>query len=174
MRDRDPLPLDDAIRTTSQLTEVLDYLHSNGVYHRDLKPENTLVGQDGRLRVVDFGIALVEGAKRVTWRALTDVMGTPDYMGPEQIQGKRGDARTDIYALGTILYEMLTCVVPFPGDSPLAALNQHLVGAPIPPRAVTPSIPVGVEAVIMKAIRRDPDKSSNVAADAGILVSFTH
>ena len=165
LHDHGRLPLDRTLDIAEQLAQALDYLHSNGVCHRDLKPENILIGSDGRVRIVDFGIALLEGARRVTWRSLTDVMGTPDYMAPEQIQGKRGDARTDIYALGTIIYEMLTGTVPFQGDNPLAAMNQHLVGVPVPPREVLPSIPVGVELAILKAIRRDPDQRYQYAHD---------
>ncbi len=165
LHDHGRLPLERTVDIAEQLGKALDYLHSNGVFHRDLKPENILIGSGGELRIVDFGIALLEGARRVTWRSLTDVIGTPDYMAPEQIQGKRGDARTDIYAFGTIVYEMLTGAVPFQGDTPIVALNQHLVGVPVPPRTVVPSIPEGVEAVILKAIRRNPDERYQYASE---------
>jgi serine/threonine-protein kinase len=153
-----PLSLNEALSIADQLSEVVDYLHSNGVYHRDLKPENIIIGSDGKIHIIDFGTALLEGTRRVTWRFGSDTFGTPDYMAPEQIQGKRGDARTDVYALGTILYEMLTGTVPFPGDNALSVMNQHLTANPIPPRKFQSSIPPGIEAIILKSIRRNPDE----------------
>src|SRR5581483_12489557 len=94
------------------------------------KPENLIRSPDGVLHIIDFGIALLEGARRVTWRFVNDAMGTPAYMAPEQIQGKRGDARTDLYALGVMLYEMLKGRPPYgrPGEDPLQIMQQHLSG----------------------------------------------
>src|SRR5208283_3672797 len=94
--------------------------------------------------ILDFGSALLEGSRRVTWRWASNAFGTPDYMAPEQIQGKRGDVRTDVYALGMIVYEMLTGTLPFEGDNALAVMNQHLTGVPVSPRRHEPSIPAGV------------------------------
>ncbi len=156
--EKAPLPLNEALSIAEQLADVVDYLHANGVFHRDLKPENVIVGTDGKIHIVDFGSALLEGTRRVTWRFGGNSFGTPDYMAPEQIQGKRGDARTDVYALGTILYEMLTGTVPFRGDNALSIMNQHLTANPIPPRKLQPSIPLGIEAIILKSIRRNPDE----------------
>ena len=82
--------------------------------HRDLKPENILVTPDGRLKIADFGTAMLEGARRLTWKHLSESLGTPDYMSPEQIQGERGDVRSDIYAWGVMMYELLTGRVPVP------------------------------------------------------------
>ncbi len=101
---------------------------------------------------------MLEGSRRVTWRFGTNAFGTPDYMATEQIQGKRGDARTDVYALGIILYEMLTGAVPFRGDNALAVMNQHLTANPVPPRKLELSIPQSIEAVILKSIRCNPDE----------------
>jgi serine/threonine protein kinase len=123
-----------------------------------LKPENIVIDPTNKICIVDFGIALLEGARRVTWRFGTNPFGTPDYMAPEQIQGKRGDARTDIYALGIIFFELLTGSVPFRGDNPLAIMNQHLTAVPESPRKLNRAIPPGIEAIILKAIRRDPDE----------------
>ena len=116
MRDERPLPhragagLSPARSATRWSTCT-----AQGVVHRDLKPENVLVTADGKLKIMDFGIALDESARRLTWSGLSTTIGTPDYMAPEQVSGRRGDARTDIYALGTILYEMLTGELPFAG-----------------------------------------------------------
>jgi len=156
LRHRLPLTTEETIAYGEQLGRALAYAHANGVAHRDLKPENVLVTRDGQLKLTDFGIALLAGARRVTWRWLNDSVGTPDYMAPEQIQGKRGDARTDIYALGTMLYEMLAGRVPFAGDSALAVMNQAVNSTPEPLHLRNPTVPPPLEAVIHKAIRKDP------------------
>jgi serine/threonine protein kinase len=158
LRQHAPLPVDDSVRITVQLARALANVHKAGVYHRDLKPENLVISDDGTVHVIDFGIALLEGARRVTWRFLSDAMGTPDYMAPEQIQGKRGDARTDVYALGIMLYEMLTGSVPYPGDNVLAVMNQHLNATPRPPHELNRAVPPPVEGIVLKAIRKDPDQ----------------
>ena len=164
LQDMALLPLDKSLDIISQLAEALDYLHKNGVYHRDLKPENVLIDLQGKVHIVDFGIALLQGARRVTWRNLSDVLGTPDYMAPEQIQGKRGDARTDLYALGIIFYEMQTGAAPFHGDNSLAVMNQHLTVTPPAPRQSNREIPSSIEAIIMKAIRKNPGERYQSAA----------
>lgn len=164
LRQHAPLPLDEAISITVQLARALANIHEAGVYHRDLKPENLVISSDGTIHIIDFGIALMEGARRVTWRFLSDAMGTPDYMAPEQIQGKRGDSRTDVYALGLMLYEMLTGAVPFSGDNILAVMNQHLNAPPKSPRQLNSKITPQLEGVVLKAIRKDPDERYQTAA----------
>ncbi|MGB8308350.1 MAG: serine/threonine-protein kinase, partial [Methanoregula sp.] len=124
--EKAPLPIKEGLLLADQLAEAIDYLHSHGVCHRDLKPENIIVGPDNSIHILDFGSALLEGSRRVTWRWASNAFGTPDYMAPEQIQGKRGDVRTDVYALGMIVYEMLAGALPFEGDNVLAVMNQHL------------------------------------------------
>jgi serine/threonine-protein kinase len=156
LTDHAPFSLEEATWTIRQLASALAYLHDHGVYHRDLKPENVILNANGRVHIIDFGIALLEGARRVTWRNLSDVLGTPDYISPEQIQGKRGDARTDLYSLGIIFYEMLTGVVPFKGENAMAVMNEQLTAAPPLPGKIKPDIPPNVEAIIMKLIRKDP------------------
>jgi eukaryotic-like serine/threonine-protein kinase len=153
-----PLDVDQAVDLAAQLADVLQYVHEHGVVHRDLKPENLLITPDAKLKLVDFGIALLRGARRLTFQRLSSEVGTPDYMAPEQVQGERGDARTDIYALGVILYEMLTGEVPFQGDSPLAVMSQR-VTTPAPRlRTVRSDVPPGLEAAVFRALRRDPDE----------------
>ena len=156
LQESSPLSPEQSLDFIRQLAEALAYLHSHGVCHRDLKPENILVDSDGKVHIVDFGIALLQGARRVTWQNLSDALGTPDYMAPEQVQGKRGDARTDIYALGMILYEMQTGAVPFHGDNALAVMHQHLTTTPPLPRLSHPEISPNIEAIIMKSIRKNP------------------
>lgn len=158
LRGRLPLPPDEALAYARQLAAALAFAHAHGVAHRDLKPENVLITPDGQLKLTDFGIALLAGARRITWRWLNNAVGTPDYMAPEQIQGKRGDERTDVYALGIMLYEMVTGRVPFSGDSPLAVMAQAVNSPPQPMHRARPDVPPPLEAVVHKAIRKDPSE----------------
>jgi eukaryotic-like serine/threonine-protein kinase len=156
LREHAPLSVDEAIGITVQLANALEYCHAHGVVHRDLKPENILIENDGTVKLVDFGIALLQGARRLTFRRLTSGFGTPDYMAPEQVQGDRGDARTDVYAIGVMLYEMLTGEVPYQGDSPLAVMSQRVTtDAPLL-RTKRPDLPPQLEAVVWRALRREP------------------
>jgi serine/threonine-protein kinase len=154
------LPHDRALRLASSLCEALEYLHSQGVVHRDLKPENILVDTSpegfDRIRIIDFGIAGMAGSRRLTFGRLSQVMGTPDYISPEQVRGKRGDARSDIYAIGVILYEMLTGTTPFPGENPFAVMNLRLVDHPVPPREADPAISPELQEILYRALERDP------------------
>ena len=163
LADHAPFTLEEASWTIRQLASALTYLHNHGVYHRDLKPENVLLDSTGRVHIIDFGIALLEGARRVTWRNLSDVLGTPDYISPEQIQGKRGDARSDLYSLGIMFYEMLTGAVPFSGENATAVMNQHLTVAAGLPSKINPAIPPNIDAIIMKSIRKDPKERYQTA-----------
>jgi serine/threonine protein kinase len=167
-----PLDIATAVDLAAQLAEVLQYVHDHGVVHRDLKPENLLITHDGKLKLVDFGIALLRGARRLTFSHLSSEVGTPDYMAPEQVQGERGDARTDIYALGVILYEMLTGEVPFHGDNPLAVMSQRVTSPAPLLRSVRSGVPPGLEAVVFRALRRDPDE--RYASMAALLHDLQH
>ena len=112
-----PMPEHDALKIASRICEALHYMHEHEVVHRDLKPDNIMICNDGSIRIMDFGIAKFEGQRRLTFGGFTPAMGTPDYMAPEQVKGKRGDARTDIYSLGAILYEMVTGSSPSKGPT---------------------------------------------------------
>jgi serine/threonine-protein kinase len=153
----EPVPIALAVDWGRQLARALAYLHSRGITHRDLKPENVLVTDAGTLKVVDFGTALLAGARRLTWRHVSEGLGTPDYMSPEQIQGGRGDPRSDIYSWGVILYELLTGGVPFEGDNWLAVMAGHLRRTPVRIREMRPEVAPALEAVVLKAMRRYPD-----------------
>jgi eukaryotic-like serine/threonine-protein kinase len=150
------LPLERALRITLGIAEALEYIHSHGVVHRDLKPENIMVGPGDTIKLIDFGIAGKEGSRRLTFAKLSQVMGTPDYISPEQVKGKRGDGRSDIYALGVMLYEMLTGQVPFRGPNAFAIMNDRLLNNPVPPREVDPSVSPELQEIIYRALEREP------------------
>ena len=145
-----------AAKITARVCEALDYIHSHGVVHRDMKPENIMVGPDDEIKLIDFGIAANEGSRRLTFANLSNVMGTPDYISPEQVKGKRGDARSDIYAMGVMLYEMLTGRVPFTGNNPFLIMNDRLLNSPEPPREIDPSITPAMQEIIYRALEREP------------------
>lgn len=147
-----------AIRITLALCNALDYIHSQGVVHRDLKPENIMVGPNDEVKLIDFGIAANSGSRRLTFAKLTEAMGTPDYISPEQVKGKRGDQRSDVYSLGIMFYEMLTGKVPFTGPNPFVIMNERLLNNPIPPREVNPEVSPQLQEIIYRALERDPNK----------------
>ena len=151
-----PVPIATVVDWGRQLAGGLAYLHSKGVVHRDLKPENILVTPDGRLVIGDFGTAALAGARRLTWKNLAESLGTPDYMSPEQVQGERGDARSDVYSWGVVMYELLTGRVPFEGDNWMAVMAGHLRGDPKAIHKLRPDVPAGLEAVVTHAMRRLP------------------
>jgi len=155
MKSVRPMPIHDALQIASRVCEALAYLHENNIVHRDLKPDNIMICNDGTIRIMDFGIAKQEGARRLTFGGFQPAMGTPDYMAPEQVKGKRGDARTDIYSLGAILYEMITGTPPFEGGNPLVIMNARLSGDPVAPSKKNAQITPEVEEIVLKAMARD-------------------
>ncbi len=156
LRERGALPAADAVGFAAQIARGLAHAHEQHVFHRDLKPENVLITPAGELKLVDFGVAFMEGAKRLTWSWLSSTVGTPDYMAPEQIQGKRGDARSDIYSLGVVLFEMLAGRVPWSGDNPLSVMSQQLNTSPPLLHTLNAEVPPPVEAIVRRALRKDP------------------
>jgi serine/threonine-protein kinase len=131
-------------------------MHKRGIVHRDLKPENVMVDGHDEIKLIDFGIAMKEDARRLTFVNLSATMGTPDYISPEQVKGQRGDQRSDIYAMGIMLYEMLTGRVPFVDQNPLAAMNERLLNDPPPPRELNPEISPELQEILYRALERDP------------------
>jgi serine/threonine-protein kinase len=163
MSEQRKLPVERAIAITIAICDALDYIHRNGVVHRDLKPENIMIDSQDRIKLIDFGIAGKAGARRLTFGKLAQIAGTPDYISPEQVKGKRGDGRSDIYALGVILYEMLTGETPFQGSNPFTIMNDRLVNNPIPPREVNPAISPELQEVIYRALEREPQDRYSTA-----------
>ena len=159
------LPVARAVKITLAICEALEYIHTQRVVHRDLKPENIMVDAEDRIKLIDFGIASESGAPRLTFGKLSQVMGTPDYISPEQVKGRRGDARADIYALGVILYEMLTGKIPFPGRNPFVSMHNRLVNNPIPPREIDPDISPELQEILYRALERNPKDRYSSAAE---------
>jgi len=156
MFEQKKMPAARAIKITRGILDALDYIHKNGVVHRDLKPENIMLDATDNIKLIDFGIASQAGAKRLTYAGFTQALGSPDYISPEQVKGKRGDARSDLYAVGVMLYEMLSGRTPFSGPSPLAVMNDRLVNHPLPPREAEPSISPQLQEVLYRALEREP------------------
>src|SRR5262249_29917957 len=143
-----------AIDFTRQILNAARFAHRKGIVHRDLKPQNVLIDDEGRARVADFGIARGENSD-IT--ATGSVMGTAQYLSPEQAQGKTTTPQSDIYSIGVILYEALTGRVPFQGDSAVAVALKQVSEAPRRPSAINPNVPPALDAVVMRALAKDPE-----------------
>lgn len=165
MNEVRPFPVGDAVQIASRICDALSHMHENKIIHRDLKPQNVMLCTDGSLRVMDFGIAKSMESRRLTFAGFSTTMGTPDYMAPEQVKGRRGDERTDIYSLGAMLYEMVTGSVPFEGPNPFIVMNSRLTGDPLAPRKRNPEIPPELEEIILHAMEREPHRRFSSAAD---------
>jgi len=160
-----PPTLNDAVNIGVQIAVALQYAHEHGVVHRDLKPENVIVLPNGQVKLIDFGNARVQGMRRLTWRVRGEAAGTPDYMAPEQVEGGRGDPRTDIYALGVLLFELLCGRVPFEGDNANAVMYQQVHREPPALAELRPGLPAGLQAIVARALRKRPDERYQRAAD---------
>ncbi len=158
-----PLPEHDALKIAGLVCEALEHMHQRGIIHRDLKPDNIMICCDGTIRIMDFGIARAAGCK-LTLVGFTPAMGTPDYMAPEQVKGKPGDARTDLYNLGALLYEMLTGVTPFENENPWVSMNLRVTGDPPAPRKLNPQLSSPAEEIVLRALQRDPADRYQTAA----------
>lgn len=166
------LPHVRAIRITLAILEALQYIHTHGIVHRDLKPENIMVDADDNIKLIDFGIAGDSAARRLTYANLTATLGTPNYISPEQVSGKRGDGRSDLFAVGVLLYEMLTGQQPFSGPSPLAVMNDRLLNYPTPPQVADSSISPQLQEVLYRALERNP--KNRYATAQGFIWDLQH
>ena len=156
LNEEKKLPTERAVKITLGICDALDYMHKRGIVHRDLKPENVMVDEDDQIKLIDFGIAMKEEARRLTFVNVSSMLGTPDYISPEQVKGARGDQRSDIYAVGITLYEMLTGRVPFVGPNPLAVMNARVLNEVTPPRELNPDISPQLEEILYRALEREP------------------
>jgi serine/threonine-protein kinase len=157
-----PTPIPIAIDYARQILGALTFAHRGGIVHRDIKPHNIVVGGDGRLKVTDFGIAR-SGASQMTEAG--SIVGTAQYLSPEQARGAPVDPRSDLYSLGIVLYEMLTGAVPFTGDTPVEIAMKHLSQVPAPPSELRPEVPHDLDAVVMRALAKDPDQRYDSAEE---------
>jgi hypothetical protein len=154
IEQRGPLPSDDAVRVLRPLADALDYAHHRGLVHRDIKPSNVHIGLEGHVTLTDFGIARAAQESRLT--ATGTIVGTPEYMSPEQVRGLTADARSDQYSLAVVAYEMLSGRVPFEADSTLALLHMVAYEPPPPIHEVRADLPVGVQTVLARALAKQP------------------
>jgi eukaryotic-like serine/threonine-protein kinase len=153
--DRRLLP-ERAAEITDGVLRALDYSHRNGIVHRDIKPGNVMLTRTGDVKVMDFGIARAVSDSQMTMTQTAQVIGTAQYLSPEQARGERVDARSDLYSTGCLLYELLTGRPPFTGDSPVAIAYQHVKEDPVPPSRVDPEVPPWADAIVLKAMAKDP------------------
>jgi serine/threonine-protein kinase len=154
-----------ALEIISGVLGALDYSHQSGIVHRDIKPGNVMVTRNGDIKVMDFGIARAMSDNQATMTQTAQVIGTAQYLSPEQARGERVDARSDLYSTGCLMYELLTGRPPFTGDSPVAIAYQHVRENPVPPSVVDPEIPPWADAIVLKAMAKDPADRYQGAAE---------
>ena len=162
--DRRLLP-ERALEITDGVLRALDYSHRNGIVHRDIKPANVMVTRAGDIKVMDFGIARALSDAQATMTQTAQVIGTAQYLSPEQARGERVDARSDLYSAGCLLYELLTGRPPFTGDSPVAIAYQHVTENPVTPSRIDPEIPPWADAIVLKSMAKDPANRYQSAGD---------
>jgi len=155
LADHGSIPPRRALEIAAEVCAALQFSHRHGIVHRDIKPANVMLDQRGAVKVMDFGIArAVDGGPANT--TATTVIGTAQYLSPEQARGETGDARSDLYATGCVLYEMLSGTPPFTGRSPIAVASRHIREAPRPPSEINPRVPRDVDAIVLKALSKNP------------------
>jgi eukaryotic-like serine/threonine-protein kinase len=169
---RAAIALADRVRILIQICAGLAYAHSRGVVHRDIKPANILVGSDGRVKILDFGLARVSARSTITRRGV--ILGTPDYMAPEQAMGKGVDRRSDVFSAGAVFYEFLTLEKPFKGKTLHAVLYQIISDDPEPVLTVNPEVPVRLAAIVHRMLRKDADQRYGAMEEVGGELSQIH
>src|SRR5256885_6448995 len=165
LREQQRLTPERAVGMVDGVLAALDYSHRGGIVHRDIKPANVMLTNSGEVKVMDFGIARALADSAATMTATAQVIGTAQYLSPEQARGERVDARSDIYSTGCVLYELLTGRPPFQGDSPVAIAYQHVREDPVPPSRVDPDVPPWADAIVLKAMAKSPADRYQTAAD---------
>ncbi|MBB5119906.1 serine/threonine protein kinase [Streptomyces eurocidicus] len=168
----EPPPPDQALIIVSGVLEALAYSHQHGIVHRDIKPANVIITNNGAVKVMDFGIARALHGAASTMTQTGMVMGTPQYLSPEQALGKTVDARSDLYATGCLLYELLALRPPFTGETPLSVVYQHVQDTPVPPSQVLGSLPPELDGLVMRSLAKDPDDRFQSAEEMRGLVQY--
>lgn len=162
LNDGDPVPISEAVQIVAGVLSALEYSHREGIIHRDIKPGNVMITEDGKVKVMDFGIARAIADSAATMTQTNSVVGTAQYLSPEQARGEVVDARSDLYSTGCLLYELLTGKPPFTGDSAVAVAYQHVSETPIPTSTIASDIPDSLDRVVMKALaKRREDRYQN-------------
>ncbi len=161
------LPWRQALGIAAKICPALDYSHRQGIVHRDIKPANVMLTADDAVKVMDFGIARAVTASSANMTQTAAVMGTAHYLSPEQARGESVDARSDVYSTGCLLYELVTGTPPFTGDSPVAVAYQHVRADPVPPSRVIDDLPPAVDAIVLKAMAKNPANRYQSAAEMG-------
>jgi len=164
LADGTPVPIDEAVEIVSGVLSALEYSHAAGLVHRDIKPGNIMLTTDGKVKVMDFGIARALADSQATMTQTNAVVGTAQYLSPEQARGEQVDARSDLYSTGVVLFELLTGRPPFRGDSAVAVAYQHVSAIPPTPSSITPDVPEALDRVVMKALAKNRDDRYSSAA----------
>jgi len=163
LKKRGALPVEEVLNMAAHTLEGLQHAHNKDVIHRDLKPSNLMLSVEGEVKIMDFGISRIVGGSRLT--RVGQVVGTPQYMSPEQIRGMEGNQASDIYSMGIVLYELLTGTTPFDSDSEFDIMQAHTGRKPVPPILRNPAIPEALNNAVLKALEKEPSKRFNSAAE---------
>ena len=165
LRREGPLSPERAMTLAADICGALDFSHRNGIVHRDVKPGNVMITPQGTVKVMDFGIARAVSDSAATMTSTAAVIGTAQYLSPEQARGEGVDARSDVYSMGCLLYELVTGAPPFTGDSPVSVAYQHVREDPRLPSSINPHIPAELDAILLKAMSKNPANRYQSAAD---------